>query len=304
MKIVKLKNLKTQKIPTVVTVGIFDGVHIGHKKIFTELIKHAKKDKATSVVLTFDPHPEKVLKGKKSIAMLSSLKHRLTLLNASGIDLCVLVRFNKKFAEKDTMSFIKNILIKKLNMKKLIVGESFSFGSDNTHTPSSLKDAAKKVGFKLKFVNPKKDNKHVISSSIIRSLIEKGRLQKASRLLGRPASVLGVVVHGRKRGRIVGFKTANIDPHHEAIPPSGVYASYSVIDRKVYKSVVNIGRRPTFKEKDPTIESHIFGLDRNLYGKDIEVYFAKRLRSEKRFKNEQDLCEQIIKDASLAKDIL
>ena len=304
MKIVKLKNLKQQKPPAVVTVGIFDGVHTGHKKIFSELVSQAKKLKAISVVLTFDPHPEKVLKGKKSIAMLSSLKHRLSLLSASGIDLCVVVRFNKKFAQKDTESFIKNILIKKLNMKKLVVGGSFSFGSDNTHTILSLRDIAKEIGFDLKFVNPKKHNKHIISSSIIRSLIEKGKLQKASRLLGRPVSVLGVVVHGRKRGRILGFKTANINPHHEAIPPTGVYASYTVINKKVYKSVLNIGRRPTFAGKDPSVEVHIFGINKNLYGKDIEVYFAKRLRSEKKFKTISQLRVQILKDTAVARSIL
>ena len=137
-----------------------------------------------------------------------------------------------------------------------------------------------------------------------RSLIEKGKLDTASKLLGRHVSVLGTVIHGQKRGRIIGFRTANIDPHHEAIPPSGVYIAYTQLDNTTYKSVVNIGNRPTFFGKDPSIEVHIFGIDRNIYGKNIEVLFVQRLRRERRFKNEHKLREQIKRDALTAEKML
>ncbi|NQT94911.1 MAG: bifunctional riboflavin kinase/FAD synthetase [Candidatus Omnitrophica bacterium] len=305
MKIIYgVKNLKRKIMPTIITVGIFDGVHIGHQAAIKELLKKAKEIKAIPTVVTFDPHPAKVLKGKESISMLSSLNHRLCLMENLGIELCLVIRFTKRFAGHDTKGFIQDILLKRMNMKSLIVGEDFSFGEDNVHTKAALEKVSKEMGFKLYVVGLRKHNSRIISSSIIRHLIENGKLNSASKLLGRPISILGTVVRGRKRGRALGFRTANIDPHHEAIPPSGVYAAYTRVGNRSYKAVLNIGRRPTFGEKDPSIEVHIFGINKNLYGKDLEVYFHKRLRPERKFKSEDHLRSQIIKDAALAKKLL
>jgi riboflavin kinase/FMN adenylyltransferase len=305
MKIIYgIKGLGRLSSPTAVTVGVFDGVHIGHQKIIKELIKESSASGAKSVVVTFYPHPDKVLKGKDAPAMLTSLKHRLHLLASSGVELCLVINFNKRFALMDTLTFSKEILKKRLNIKMLVVGEDFSFGSDRLNTGFALNNIAKRLNFKLAIVKSERFHSKNISSSIIRHLIEKGKLDTAQRLLGRPVSVLGTVVKGRRRGRVIGFKTANINPHHEAIPPSGVYAVYTKVEDKTYKSVLNIGTRPTFGEKEPTIEVHIFGIDRNLYGKDIEIYFKRRLRPEKRFQNKDHLVAQIIKDAEKAKRLL
>jgi riboflavin kinase/FMN adenylyltransferase len=305
MKVVYgINNLKKQYRPSVVSVGIFDGVHIGHQSIIKELNRQAHALKAEPTVVTFDPHPLKILEDNTAVAMLASLSHRLNLLNTLGIKLCLVIRFNKDFARMGAIEFIKNTLIDKLNMKILIVGENFSFGKERLHSRRELKTIADKLGFKLKVMGPKKHHSRVISSSVIRHLIERGKLNTASRLLGRPVSILGTVIRGRQRGRVVGFRTANIDPHHEAIPPSGVYAVYSRLEGKIYKSVLNIGTRPTFGEKEPSIEVHLFGLNKNLYGKDIEICFKKKLRQERRFRNKEHLRAQIMKDAALAKSIL
>ena len=299
-----LKGLKGMIAPSVVTVGVFDGVHIGHKKVITQLLKEAKAYKLKPVVITFDPHPAKLLKQRGRVLMLSSLQHRLRLLEELGVELCVVIDFNRKFIEKDAESFLRDLLVNKLNMKKLVIGDKFSFGRERLKNAASLRSISKKLGFQVRIIRSKRYKSAAISSSVIRHLIEKGKLNIASRLLARPVSVLGTVIHGRKRGRIIGFKTANIDPHHEAIPPSGVYAVYSRIGKSNYRSVLNIGTRPTFNEKDPSIEAHIFGINRDLYGKVIEVSFVKKIRPEKRFENEDILRAQIIKDSIVAKRLL
>lgn len=299
-----IKDLKKQVKPTVISVGVFDSVHIGHQKIIKELISQAAALQAVPGVVTFHPHPARVLESNPTVPMLTSLKHRLSLLEVFGVELCLVVEFDRKIAGLYAEEFIKRFLVNKLNMKMLVAGESFSFGKDKVHTTTALNRIAESLGFKLKAVKPKRIHSRTISSSYIRRLIENGRLKAASRLLGRPVSILGTVVKGRQRGRILGFRTANIDPHHEAIPPSGVYAVYSKLDGKKYKSVLNIGRRPTFDEKEPTIEVHIFGINKNLYGKDIEVCFKRRLRPERKFKNKDHLREQILRDALRAKKIL
>jgi len=299
-----LKGLKGMIAPSVVTVGVFDGVHIGHKKVITQLLKEAKAYKLKPVVITFDPHPAKLLKQRGRVLMLSSLQHRLRLLEELGVELCVVIDFNRKFIEKDAETFLRGLLVNKLNMEKFVIGDKFSFGRERLRNAMRLRSMSKKLGFQVRIIRSKRYQSAAISSSIIRHLIEKGKLNIASRLLARPVSVLGTVIHGRKRGRIIGFKTANIDPHHEAIPPSGVYAVYSRIGKSIYKSVLNIGTRPTFNEKDPSIEVHIFDINRDLYGKDIEVSFVKRIRSEKKFENEDILRAQIIRDSIIAKRLL
>jgi riboflavin kinase / FMN adenylyltransferase len=299
-----LKGINKIARPTAIAVGVFDGLHIGHKKIISSLMRIARDKGLLPVVVTFEPHPDNILVKQKKTPMLCSLDHRLNLLSGLGVSLCLVLRFNRAFAEKSCDIFIRDVLIKRLGMRSLVMGEMFSLGKEGVSRPNDLKAIADALDFDISIITAKRYNARVISSSIIRSLIEKGRLAAASRLLGRPVSVLGTVIHGRKRGRIIGFRTANIDPHHEAIPPSGVYTAYTQLDNRSYKSIVNIGRRPTYFGKEPGIEVHIFGVNKNIYGKDIEVCFVKRLRAEKRFKNEDRLREQIKKDVANAYKIL
>lgn len=278
--------MKKISYPTAVTIGIFDGVHKGHQLIIKRLIKEAKKAFLKSIVVTFYPHPVKVLNPDAKIPFLISLEHRIKLIKKMGAGYCLIVRFTKAFSELSPEDFVKKILVDKLNIKVLVVGENFLFGAREKGNLRSLKALGKKYDFKVRAVKPLKMEGDFVSSTRIRRLIEKGDLKQAKNLLGRPVTILGTVVKGRSIGRKIGFPTANIDPHHESIPPSGVYSVDASINKKLYHAILNISTRKI-------IEVHIFKFNRNIYGRDIEVIFKHKIRGEKRFKSLQALQEQI-----------
>ncbi|MFH0731334.1 MAG: bifunctional riboflavin kinase/FAD synthetase [Candidatus Omnitrophota bacterium] len=298
MKIIYgLHNLKYQHRRSVVSIGIFDGVHMGHRLILKELIKQAKKKKQVSCVITFYPHPRKVLGSINAKSTITSLKHRLELLKATGIDLCVVINFTTAFSKMSVKWFIRQVLVKKLKATKLVVGSRFKLGRQKL-SAGKLKRILAAYGLDFKAIPTKKFNGKVISSSLIRSLIEKGKLATASRLLARDFAITGTVIRGRGIGRTIGFKTANIDPLHEAIPPAGVYTVKVKIGNRCYKGVLNIGFRPTFAlaQKEPSIEVHILSFKGSLYNKALDISFIKRIRPEKHFKDRRALREQIKKD--------
>ena len=310
-----IKNLKIKK-PIAATIGIFDGIHRGHKKILGQLKKRAKSIKGKSCVLTFDPHPAKVLHSHKTPPMLISTKHKLNLLAAEGIDITVLINFTKGFADINPTSFVKEMLVKRMNVKELLVGKRFSFGRNKSGNVKRLRKLGERFSFKVHSISPLKEGKKIISSTLIRKLIMSGRLSEAKKLLGRDISILGTVTKGARRGRTLGFPTANLNLHHEAIPPSGVYIVKAKLENKKYRGILNIGFRPTFTpldskhltglsgtggEKEPTTEVHIFGLRKSIYGKDIEVIFLKKIRRERKFKNKEHLLSRINKDIDIAK---
>ena len=291
-----------------ITIGIFDGVHYAHKKLISTLIKKAKAKHLSTLLITFDPHPASVLKKAKKAPLLISLKHRLRLLEEMGIDYVVVLRFDRKLASMSAKDFIKKKLAK-ICVSEIVVGKNFFFGRDKTGSLKELAKFSNAYNYKLDIINPVKSRQEVISSTLIRSLIQKGNLKKASKLLSRPVSVLGTVIKGHKRGRIIGFPTANIDPHHEVIPPSGVYAVKIKLKGKLYNGVLNIGKRPTFSKNnydssDLTIEVHLLNFDKSIYGKDLEIIFVKKIRDENRFKKIAELKAQIKKDESMARHIL
>lgn len=272
--------------PTAVTIGIFDGVHKGHQVILKRLIKEAKKLHLKSVAITFHPHPVKVLNPDATIPLLMSLEHRIRLIKEMGVDQCFIERFTKRFSRLNPEDFIKKVLIDKLNLKVLVTGENFLFGFKEKGNIGLLKRLSRLYNFKLCSMKPVKMNGEFISSTRIRRAIEKGDLVFASRMLGRPVTILGTVVKGSSVGRGIGFPTANIDPHHEAIPPSGVYSVEVRIDEDLYHGILNISRRSV-------IEVHILKFSGNIYGRSIEVIFKKRIRDEKGFKSLKDLQNQI-----------
>jgi len=305
MKIIK--NIKAKKITSksAVAVGVFDGVHRGHQVILNKVVKEAKKRKLKSVVITFSLHPAKMLYGKNAPLMLSSLEHRLNLISQAGVDACILINFDKNFARTKAESFIKNILVNKTGIKVLVIGKGFKFGAGTTGDMRLLEFLGKKYRFKIFAINNLKYKNNVISSTLIRKLIAMGKLKDASLLLGRRVSVLGKVVKGFRIGRTIGIPTANIDPHNEAIPPDGIYAVKVIYGKKLYKGVVNIGRNPTIAVlKNRVIEVHIFNFSRNIYGKDIEILFYKKIRNEKKFSNIAKLKTAIFKDIDTAKRML
>ncbi len=284
------------------TIGIFDGVHRGHQRILKKLVSEARRLKTKALVITFFPHPRKVLNPGAKVPLLISLEHRLRLIEERGVDFFLVIKFTKAFSRIRAADFIKGVLIDKLDIKTLVVGENFLFGHKGGGDFPALKRLSRRCGFRLIGVGPVRMKSKYISSTRIRCAIEKGDLKNASLMLARPVTVLGTVVKGQQLGRRLGFPTANIDPHHEAIPPSGVYAVDVRLRKKNYKGILNIGTRPTFrKDREPTIELHIFNFKKDIYKKDVEIIFKRKIRDERRFSSAEALRKQIKNDIRRAR---
>jgi riboflavin kinase/FMN adenylyltransferase len=291
----------------ILTIGIFDGVHVGHKYIIKKVVEEARRLKGTSIVLTFYPHPYRVLKPKRYLPLLISLEHRLKLISEMGVDVCIVQGFTEKFSRIDKLSFVKKILFEKIHPLQIFVGKDFNFGKDGLGNVRLLKKLGIIYSYKVKEISPKILDGKVISSSYIRNLILKGKLIKASRFLGRPVSVFGKIVRGCKRGKILGYPTANIDYSYEVLPPAGVYAVNINLGKKRLFGVANIGFRPSFnkriRQRKVAAEVHILDFHKRIYGKNIEIEFIKKIRSEKRFKKSSSLVRQIEKDIQKSKRI-
>lgn len=291
-----------------VTIGVFDGVHNAHQKIIRCAIKKAKVRHLSTLLITFDPHPANVLNPRNRVPFLISLKHRLYLLRKIGIEYVIVMRFTKRLSRMRAGKFIKTIF-NKLRISEVIVGENFFFGRNKKGSLKDLRNLSKICRYRVTAIRVLRRSGKIISSTWIRNLILKGDLREASKLLSQPVTVLGTVVKGHKRGRIIGYPTANIDPHHEVIPPSGVYAAKIKFKNKIYNGILNIGVRPTFKKHrskdvEPTIEVHIFNFNKFIYGKELEIAFVRKIRKEKKFKNTLQLRRQIKKDDEKAHHIL
>ncbi|MFC1708535.1 bifunctional riboflavin kinase/FAD synthetase [Candidatus Omnitrophota bacterium] len=288
--------------PSCVAVGVFDGLHRGHQTVIKKVVSIARKKKTQSVILTFFPHPDLVVKSSKKSPLLISLKHRLSLIKSFGVDICVVVRFSLGFRKIKAGDFVSNILLKRCQMKDLVVSRNFIFGKDRIGDYKLINKLSKDYNFRVHFLPEQRSNKKTISSTLIRSLISSGDLRGASKFLGRRVEVVGTVVGGDSRGRKIGFPTANIDPHHEVIPSKGVYIIEAWLNNKRLLGLANIGFRPTFKKhKREIIEIHLLNFKKNIYGKDLRVVFIKKLRTEKKFKQKSHLISQIYRDIQQAK---
>lgn len=283
----------------VVALGVFDGLHLGHRNILQAAVKKARQIKGTSLVVTFFPHPQ----GKES---LYSLEHRLRLIAEMGIDVCIVVNFTSSFAKISAQDFIAKILVEKIGVNFVYVGRNFRFGNKAIGDYRLLAVSAKKYKFELKIFNVVKSAGITVSSTAIRKLIKKSKIKKAQELLGRRVSVLGTVIKGSRLGRLLGFPTANIKAHHEVIPPVGIYAVGVVFSKKKYNGICYIGKRPTIylKNKAMRIEVHIFDFHKNIYGKVLEIQFIKLIRLDQKFASLKDLSAQIQKDIISCRKIL
>jgi riboflavin kinase/FMN adenylyltransferase len=283
----------------VVALGVFDGLHRGHRKVLRAAVARARKNKVKSVVLTFWPHPQKQ-------ESLYSLEHRTRLIAELGIDVCVVVNFTKHFAKISAENFVENILVKRLGARFVFVGRDFRFGKNAAGDLLLLKSLGRIYNFKAEGFDIIKVNNRPITSTLIRMLIKAGKIKEAEELLGRSVSVLGTVIKGTALGRILGFPTANIDPHHEIIPACGIYAVRINYCGRILKGACYIGRRPTVeaKNKKINIEVHIFNFHKNIYGKYLEIQFQKLIRKDKKFSSLAILAAQIKKDIVSAKKVL
>ena len=296
MEIVKgLENIR-EKRESVITLGTFDGLHAGHKKIIDKVVEAANNANIQSVLVTFEPHPRLVLNNSKEpIRLLSTIEEKIEILSSFKLDTVIIVDFDKEFANNSYQDFVEKILIDQLGMKHLVIGYDHHFGKNRKGNFSSLKELAAQHGFSITKVNPLYVEDTLVSSSLVRSCLREGKVRVASNFLGRQYKLKGVVVQGDGRGKKLTFPTANIEiiDIHKIIPMNGVYAVDVMIKGQQHKGMMNIGFRPTFENNKHAVEVHIFGLDENIYNEKLTVYFKKRLRKEIRFSSKEELIKQL-----------
>ena len=293
----------------VLTIGIFDGVHVGHKYIMERLRSLAQTCNGESVVFTLWPHPRQVLnKDVENLRYLSTFDEKILLLAKTGIDHLIVHEFTKEFAQLGSCDFIKDILVKKIGIKHLVIGYNHKFGRNREGDFQNLKECAETYNFSIEQLEAVKNGGEKISSTSIRDLLLKGRLDESNRYLGYDYFLQGRVTGGNRVGRQIGFPTANISPHdeHKLIPGDGVYAVNLESENTLYKGMLNIGFRPTIDsvKKSKTIEVNIFDFDGDLYDKDVTLYFRKRIRDERKFENIEQLKQQLVLDREVVKGIL
>ncbi len=303
MKIFKgIASAKGEFKNSVVAIGVFDGLHLGHQLLIRNAVERAKALGGKAIVMTFDPHPVHVLRPENHLPLLVSLPFRLKLIAALGVDAVVVVRFTKAFSHLSPQQFISRYLVRPFLPSEIIVGDDFRFGQNRAGTISVFKDAGQKYTFKVVSVKTGKKGYKKFSSTVARDAIAVGNLKKASAILGRPVSLLGTVVRGDQRGKTFGYPTANIIPAREILPPQGVYCVRILLARQSFFGIANVGVRPSFHKEDRlNVEVHIFDFKKNIYGKVIRVEFLHKVRNEMYFPSIKDLVAQIKRDEAFAR---
>ena len=292
----------------VITIGNFDGVHIGHQALFHEVIEKADTINGTSIVMTFEPHPVRVLKQNGHLPLITLYEQKIELIENSGVDVLICVPFTEEFAAISAKTFVEDILLKSIGMKAIVVGKDYTFGRNREGDIDLLKTYANNLGFEVvvaDWIQTSKNWPGRISSTRTRELVEEGKVDEAQKLLGRYYQIRGVVTTGRNRGgRLLGFPTANITLHDELCPKNGVYAVAVDCMGEIFQGVANIGYSPTFDDNVFSVEVHILDFNENIYGQKIRVDFVKRIRDEKKFSNISELSDQIKKDIVKARKTL
>ena len=300
-----IENIKKRPPYPVLTIGNFDGVHRGHQAIFRTLVERAKERRGTSIVFTFDPHPLRIIAAERAPKLLTPFKDKMSLIKTHEIDILICANFTKEFALIKAEDFVKDILVGSIGVKEVFIGANYLFGKGRKGSPELLRRLGKKYGFSVTVIKDIRSGKVTLSSSRIRTIIAKGRVEDASELLGRHYSVEGVVIEGAKRGKaLLNVPTANIATSNELLPKDGVYAVTVKIGKKSFGGAANIGYNPTFREKKFSFEVHILGLERDLLGETLRINFIKRIRDERKFDNIKDLASQLNTDISQIREIL
>lgn len=288
----------------VLTLGNFDGVHCGHRAILECVVAEARRLGSEAVAMTFEPHPLAVLRPERAPAVLTSLRDKLALIAAVGIDVLVLQHFTRAFAQIEPEAFVERFIVARLHAAKVVVGHSVSFGHERRGNAATLESLGARLGFAVEVVGPIRVDAHEVSSSGIRRAVAAGDMRLTALLLGRPHRVGGRVVLGKQRGAGLGFPTANIDVAGGMVPPDGVYAVVAETPDGTHPGMANIGRNPTFGENARTLEVHLFDFQGDLYGRRCHVAFIECLRGEIAFPSAEALAAQIRRDAQHARRVL
>jgi len=304
----RLEDIKSSFKNAVITIGNFDGVHIGHQVLLHEVIEKADAIDGTSIAMTFEPHPIRVLKQNNHPPLITLYDQKVELIEKSGIDVLIVVPFTKEFAAIKAKEYVLDILIKRIGAQVIVVGEDYTFGKNREGNINLLRSYAEALDIQVEVVDwipISKKSADRISSTRIRNLVMDGRVHDAHKLLGRHYQIKGEVVTGRDRGgKLLGFPTANINLHDELCPKPGVYGVTVESMDGYYKGVANIGYSPTFDDHEFTVEAHILDFDKDIYGQDIRVNFIQRIRDEIKFSSIDELSDQITKDVAFARRVL
>ena len=304
----RIKDITEPFKRAVITIGNFDGVHIGHQALFHEVMEKADAINGTSIAMTFEPHPLRVLHQNNRLPLITLVEQKTELIERSGLDVLICAPFTREFAAMTAREFVADLLVSTIGMKAIVVGEDYSFGQNREGNIELLQKFAQEFGFEVivaDWIKTAREYKDRISSTRIRDLVTEGCMEQAQKMLGRHYQIRGKVVAGRDRGgKLLGIPTANINLQDELCPKSGIYAVTVDHDRNTYRGVANIGYSPTFDDHQFTVEVHILDFDQNIYDDDIRVNFVQRIRDEIKFTSIDELKAQIHKDIAVAREIL
>lgn len=293
---------------SVVTVGTFDGVHAGHRVLIERVRQQAQHRNGRSVIITFDPHPREIITpGKAGIKLLTTLDERCEILEEIGIDLLLVIPFDRDFSLLSSEEFIRDIIYKKIGVSEFVIGYDHHFGRNREGTIETVESLGNELGFDAKIVSKQEIGEQTVSSTAIRKTISgEGNMEKAAKMLQRLYRLNGVVVHGHKRGKEMGYPTANIQPQdpRKIIPKNGIYTVKLRFNQKWHGGMMSIGLRPTFQDQNRVLEVHLFDFDRNIYGQKVQLRFLKRTRDEIKYESVKALVKQLHKDEHQSREIL
>ena len=299
-----ISELSKLRGPLFLAIGVFDGMHLGHQAVISTSAEHARSVNGTPVVVTFDPHPEKVLRPQAAPHLLTATQHKIGLIRDLGVGHLLIIAFDKQFAATEPEDFVQQLVKHSKPLREICVGHEWAFGKNRRGNLELLKKLGARFDFGVVGIPPVTVNGEIVSSTTIRQAVEAGDLRKAAAMLGREYTILGTVVRGDDLGKKIGFPTANLSAHNEQFPPNGVYFAQAILNGVIYPGVVNLGYRPTVSsEKDRVLEIHLSDFDRDIYGSDLEVRFVRYLRPEKKFESVEALARQIALDVKQAREL-
>jgi riboflavin kinase / FMN adenylyltransferase len=291
--------------PLFLAIGVFDGVHLGHQAVISTSAEHARISNGTPVVVTFDPHPEKILRPEKAPHLLTATAHKIALIRTLGVRHLLIITFDRQFAATEPEDFVQWLVQHSKPLREICVGHEWSFGKNRRGNLELLTKLGAKFDFNVVGFPPVTVNGEIVSSTTIRRAVETGDFEKAAAMLGREYTILGTVVRGDDLGKKIGFPTANLSAHSEQFPPNGVYFAEAILEGERLPGVVNLGLRPTMSsgKSDRVLEIHLLDFERDIYGKDLQLRFVRYIRPEKKFENVDALVRQIERDVQQAQEL-